>query len=131
MAGQSFFECSSDSIGLLKSRVLPNQELNALVLKVVVHKALIVASYPDSPLLELTHNTLASLFGNSRNIAFCACVLVRELIPIVHPNVSNCIRDWALGSTSQDSPNLSGILIEASGWRLPFSDVLLDFLERP
>lgn len=55
--------------------MLTNQELNTLVFEVVKHDALVVACDSDGPLFELAHNTLATLFCYSRDVAFSTRVL--------------------------------------------------------
>ena len=55
--------------------MLTNQKLNTLVFEVVKHDALVVACDSDGPLFELAHNTLATLFCYSRDVAFSTRVL--------------------------------------------------------
>lgn len=58
------------------------QKLNALVFEVVKHDALVVACDTDSPLFELSHNALTTLFGYSGDIALSSCILEAQTVSI-------------------------------------------------
>jgi hypothetical protein len=55
-----------------------NQELNALMLEIVVHDALVVSGDSYGPLLKLAHDALSTLLGDPRDVAVSPCVLVGE-----------------------------------------------------
>ena len=69
------FQDNSDAIWFLKEWVLALDQLDALVLEVVIHDALVVSRDTNVPLFELTHDTLSTLLGNSGDVAMGVCVL--------------------------------------------------------
>lgn len=92
---QLLFERAPDSVWLLQPGVFPNQKLDALVLEVVIHHALVVASYTHAPLLKLAYDSLATLLCNPRDITLRASVLETQTITISHKYITNCIKYWA------------------------------------
>ena len=78
---------SPDSIGLLEPRMITVKDLDALMLKIVVHHALVVPGDSNGPLLKLAHDTLATLLGHPRDVTLSACVLVAKLVAILEPDV--------------------------------------------
>lgn len=65
MSGHLFVQDASNTVRLLKPRMLTTQELDALVFEFVIVYALVVSRHTYGPLLKLTNNALATLFGNS------------------------------------------------------------------
>lgn len=89
------FERAPYAIWLLETGVLPYEELDALVLEVVVHHALVVPCDADTPLLELSDDPLATLLGDTGDIALGACVLEAQIVTVSDKNVADSVKDWA------------------------------------
>jgi hypothetical protein len=73
--------------------VLSNQELDALVLEVVIHHALVIPGHSHAPLLELADNPLSTLLGHPRYVALSARVLETQVVTVAHKNVSDGVKD--------------------------------------
>jgi hypothetical protein len=67
--------------------MLSSDELQALILQVVVHDALIVPSHTYCPLLDLAHEALIALRGYSRDIAICVRVLPAQFVSVMRKDV--------------------------------------------
>ena len=72
-------------------------KLQALILQIIVHNALVVSGHSDSPLFELTEYTLISFRCYFANVTISVCVLAAKLICIVgeyllESNVNGTVR---------------------------------------
>jgi hypothetical protein len=74
--------------------MLTNQELDALMLKIVINNTLVVSSDPDTPLLQFSKDALSTLFSHSRDVALCSSVLKGEAVTIPHKDISNGVKYW-------------------------------------
>lgn len=83
--------------------MLTNQKLNALVLEVVVHDALVVASDSNSPLLQLSEEALTTLLRHSGDVALSSCVLEGEMVSILDPHLLQKFKSWARRTTLEDT----------------------------
>jgi hypothetical protein len=98
-----FFERAPNAIGLLETRVLTYQKLDALVLEVVVHYTLVVAGNADTPLLELSNYALATLLSHSRDVTLRSCILETQIISVSHKNVSDSVKNWTRWRSCKNS----------------------------
>ena len=87
--------------------MLAYQELDALVLEVVIHHALVVAGDTHAPLLELADDALAALLGHTGDVALCACILEAKVVTIADENVSNGVKNWARGRPCENSVGIA------------------------
>lgn len=72
---QLVFQNATDAVWLLQARVLAAKELDALILELIVHHALVVACNSDTPLLKLSDDALAALLGDPGYVTLSARVL--------------------------------------------------------
>jgi hypothetical protein len=93
MLDQLLFKSSPDTIRLLKSGVLTDEELYALVLEIIIHNALVVPHNSDTPLLQLSDDSLSALLCNSGNIAFGTSILETQAVTIPYKDISNGVKD--------------------------------------
>lgn len=77
-------------------------ELQALILQIIVHDALVVAGHSYSPLLYFTHYSLITLSSHARDIAICIRVLPAQLVRIVRKNVLQSDINGTIRASSEE-----------------------------
>ena len=97
----------SYTVWLLHWWMFTSKKLNTVVLEIIVNDNLVVSCYTNSHLLDFTSYSLATLFGDSWDVAFCTCILKTQMISIFDPNILQLIKYWTLRSTSKNSWFLS------------------------
>jgi len=74
--------------------MLTCDKLQALILQIIIHNTLIESSCTNGPLLNLAHDTLIALFGNTCNITVCVRILSTQFVGVVGEEVLDCDVDW-------------------------------------
>ena len=65
------------------------------MLEIIIYDTLVVTGDTNTPLLQFTQDSLATLFSDPRNIALSACVLEWEAVTVPNEDVSNSIKYWS------------------------------------
>ena len=77
-------------------------ELQALVLQIVIHDALVVPCHSDRPLLNFAHESLISFGGYPSDVAVGVGVLAAQLIGISRKDVLQGNVDWTVWTAREE-----------------------------